>query len=96
MRYFRDELDINVESLSLSRLQGAFMAKKLVARYVQQNRVSLVHSQGIRSDSQIAASLLTKSVSTLRNFPPHDYPQKNSEHSRKIDVPCSYERSQKT
>lgn len=71
------ELGVNVESLSLSRLGGVFLARSRLKRKISEMDPDVIHTQGIRADS-LMASLNTRKVwiMTARNYPPEDYPSK--------------------
>lgn len=70
--YFVNNLDIRVETLGLSRVQGLFFAKQYVKKFIKDNTIDLVHSQGIRADVLISC-LNVPRVATLRNYPYYDY-----------------------
>lgn len=68
---------IEVTSLSLSRLQGFFSAKKKIRDYIRAYTPDLIQSQGIRADTLI--NQLRNDIpwiSTARNYPYEDYPSK--------------------
>jgi len=66
---------IPVVSLHLSRIEGLFAARRKLRNLLKENRVGLLHTQGIRADS-LAASLRREwpAVCSVRNFPQLDYP----------------------
>lgn len=69
------KLNIDYETLDLSRVAGVFLTYRLLRKVVSRFRPHVMHSQGIRSDC--VCSRLTgevKTLSTLRNFPQIDYP----------------------
>lgn len=69
-----EALGINLQSLNLSRLGGALLAKSKLIKLVQTIQPDLIHTQGIRAD--ILLTKLSKStahVSTIHNFPQLDY-----------------------
>jgi glycosyltransferase involved in cell wall biosynthesis len=75
--YFLDSIDVDVKTLNLSRLKGAFYAKYALNKFIQVNGVDLIHSQGIRADSLLSKlSLSIPWVMTSRNYPYDDYPMK--------------------
>ncbi|MEA2018420.1 MAG: glycosyltransferase [Campylobacterota bacterium] len=73
--YFTDSLTVRVETLGLSRVKGLFSAKSYVKKFIKENSINLVHSQGIRADG-IMSSIHIPRVATLRNYPYYDYPMK--------------------
>jgi glycosyltransferase involved in cell wall biosynthesis len=70
-------LNVRIESLGMSRIEGFFKAKRALERYLNSVQPDIIHSQGIRADS-LLASIKHKApwVLTSRNFPPEDYPAK--------------------
>lgn len=69
-----EELGIEIRSLGLSRLKGAFLAKNRLLHLIDQFGADVLHSQGIRADmlsSNIPGSF--KKMTTTRNFPQVDY-----------------------
>jgi len=70
-------LNIHIETLGLSRIQGLFRAKKALKKFLNSVEPDIIHTQGIRADS-LLASIRHKApwVLTSRNFPPEDYPAK--------------------
>ena len=73
--YFTDDLNIRVETLGLSRAKGLFFAKSYIKKFIKENNIGLVHSQGIRADGLISGIDMPR-VTTLRNYPYYDYPMK--------------------
>ena len=72
------ELDnVRLLSLSLSRIEGVFVAKNKIFKILKEIRPSIVHTQGLRADSLISKlHLESQWVSTARNYPLDDYPMK--------------------
>lgn len=71
------KLDINVMSLDLSRLQGAFSAKSRISQLLSELRPDLIHTQGIRADTLVAKlGYFDRWTLTARNVPVEDYPMK--------------------
>lgn len=69
-----EELNIEMYSLSLSRVCGLFLAQSRLARLVDVLKPDLIHTQGARADvlsSRLKYRVLK--VSTVRNFPQYDY-----------------------
>jgi glycosyltransferase involved in cell wall biosynthesis len=73
--YFEDVLNVKVQTLRLSRIQGIFKAKSKVKQFIKENYIDLAHSQGIRADGFMSGISIPK-VATLRNYPYYDYPMK--------------------
>ena len=71
--YFIDDLSVRVETLRLSRIAGFFLAKKNLKKFIKENKIDLVHSQGLRADGLVGGLKIPK-VATLRNYPFYDYP----------------------
>ncbi|MCF6439066.1 glycosyltransferase [Pseudoalteromonas luteoviolacea] len=70
-----DAHDIKVTSLSLTRLQGLFSAKKQLKEFISEFNPDLIHSQGFRADRLVSSLTLTHGkfkVCTIRNFPQLD------------------------
>lgn len=71
------KLGVRVDTLNLSRVKGVIKGKKLVIKYVNQNKPDIIHTQGIRPDTMVVDILDNYSkISTLRNYPWDDYPLK--------------------
>ena len=72
-----EELEVKMGSLGLSRLRGAFFAGSRLRKRLDDWRVDIVHTQGIRSDA-LSASWVAglPAVATARNYPFADYPAK--------------------
>ncbi|WJW81227.1 glycosyltransferase [Moellerella wisconsensis] len=71
------ENNIEVISLSLSRIKGIFSAKQKLMSYIQSYNPDIIQSQGIRADSLISKlPNNTPWISTARNYPYEDYPSK--------------------
>ena len=66
---------IDVHSLNLSRFAGLFSGRRRLRDLLRAQRISLLHTQGIRADS-LASSLHREwlGVCSVRNFPQLDYP----------------------
>jgi len=75
IEYFKDNLDVKIDSLRLSRVQGILKGVSKVKDYISNNSIDLVHTQGIRADGLIKSIDILK-VTTLRNYPYYDYPSK--------------------
>ena len=73
--HFESVLGLKIESLSLSRMQGAFSSLSKVKQYILDQNIDMVHTQGIRADG-LAKNINIPKISTLRNFPYSDYPTK--------------------
>jgi glycosyltransferase involved in cell wall biosynthesis len=73
--HFTTNLNIKVDSLDLSRIQGMLYAKSKISQYLKRNSIDIVHTQGIRADGLIK-DIKIPSVTTLRNYPHNDYPSK--------------------
>lgn len=73
--YFVDDLGVRVKTLGLSRIKGLFFAKQYIKKFIKDNNIDLVHSQGIRADG-LMSGINIPSVATLRNYPYYDYPMK--------------------
>jgi len=71
--YFTDTLHVKVETLGLSRVQGLLFAKSHIKKFIKENEIKIVHSQGIRADG-LMSSIDIPRVATLRNYPYYDYP----------------------
>ena len=71
--YFEDELDTEVNTLGLSRIQGIFFAKKKISYFIKKKNISIVHSHGFRPDYLISQVNNVKKISTLHNYPYYDY-----------------------
>jgi glycosyltransferase involved in cell wall biosynthesis len=70
--YFRDTLDVRVESLGFSRARGILKATSGVSQYVERNNVDLIHTHGLRPD-WVVRNMQIRRVSTLHNYPYSDY-----------------------
>jgi len=75
LEYFKDELNVKIDSLKLSRIKGVLKGVSEVKRYIKNNNIDLVHTQGIRADGIIRNINIPK-ITTLRNYPFYDYPSK--------------------
>jgi len=73
--YFTDALHVKVETLGLSRVHGLFFAKSHIKKFIKDNGIDIVHSQGIRADGLMSGIDIPR-VATLRNYPYYDYPMK--------------------
>ena len=70
-------LGVDLNTFSLSRLKGMFLAKRLLKKKIKQIDSHIIHTQGIRAD--ILLSKIGSSVPwfmTSRNCLFHDYPMK--------------------
>jgi glycosyltransferase involved in cell wall biosynthesis len=70
--YFTDTLGIRVETLGLSRIKGLLFAKQSIKKFIKENNIDLVHSQGLRADGLMSTINIPR-VATLRNYPYYDY-----------------------
>lgn len=75
VQYFRNNLDVKIDSLKLSRIQGLLHGRSKIKQYVKDNDIDIIHTQGFRADGLIKNINIPK-VSTLRNYPYYDYPSK--------------------
>jgi glycosyltransferase involved in cell wall biosynthesis len=75
LEYFRESLNVRVESMNLSRIQGLLIGLSQVKRYILEKGIDIVHTQGMRTDGLVKNIDIAK-VSTLRNYPYNDYPTK--------------------
>lgn len=73
--YFTDTLNVEVETLGLGRVKGLLFAKNHIKKFIKDNNIDLVHSQGIRADGLMSGIDIPR-VATLRNYPYYDYPMK--------------------
>lgn len=73
--YFTDTLGLRVETLGLSRVQGLLFGKRHIKKFIKENAIDLVHSQGIRADGLMSGIDMPR-VATLRNYPYYDYQSK--------------------
>ncbi len=66
---------VSIRSLGLSRLAGVFLSRAKLRDLLREEKVDLLHTQGVRADS-LAASLCDEwpAVCSVRNFPQLDYP----------------------
>lgn len=71
--YFENELNTKVETIGLSRIQGLFLAKSYVQKFIKENKINIVHTHGFRADGLMSKISDVKSVSTLHNYPFYDY-----------------------
>lgn len=75
LEYFRVNLNVQINSLHLSRIQGFLNGVSRIKIYILENHISIVHTQGIRADGFIKNINIPK-ISTIRNYPYYDYPSK--------------------
>lgn len=69
-----EALDIQGETLGLSRLEGVLLAQKRILGYVHRIQPDLIHTQGIRGDMFSAVlNYPGPRICTIRNFPQKDY-----------------------
>lgn len=69
-----EAIGVELYSLNLSRIGGAFLARSKVQTIVKSLQPCLIHSQGIRADVLIAGSNFdVPHVATIHNFPQIDY-----------------------
>jgi glycosyltransferase involved in cell wall biosynthesis len=68
---------IDVQSLSLSRLQGLLKGKAKLLQAIKDFEPNVIHSHGLRSDTMLARLNLKEPwIMTSRNYPFADYPMK--------------------
>lgn len=65
-------LNIDMQNLKLSRIEGLFLAKKRILEIINNISPDIVHTQGIRADSLISG-ISVKKVCTVHCFPEKDY-----------------------
>lgn len=69
-----NQLGVEHLSLNLSRTKGVFKVKEELLKVLNDKKIDLVHTQGIRADVLSAKYLKNyKRVCTLRNYPYYDY-----------------------
>lgn len=71
------EEGIQVNSLSLSRIQGVFFGLKKLKKMVKEISPHIIHSQGIRADTlalKLSKKFKCNFCSTIRNYAYDDYP----------------------
>jgi glycosyltransferase involved in cell wall biosynthesis len=70
------ELDINLQSVGASRIQGLWEVPRYLRTTVARDPPDVIHSQGVRPDVFSSYLLPDQTrVSTLRNYPYYDYPK---------------------
>ncbi len=68
------ELNLPIESLNLSRIQGVLKGKALLKRMINEISPDIIHTQGLRADEMASKYLKEyKCIATLRNYPYEDY-----------------------
>lgn len=85
LNYFKDTLNIRVDSLNLSRIKGLLIGKSKIKKYINENDIDIVHTHGIRADGFLKKMNITK-VSTLHNYPYYDYSMKFGKLKAKIMI----------
>lgn len=84
---FRD-LGVDLYSLGLSRREGVTRGRSRLRRAVGALDPDVVHSHGLRADLLSAAALGSRTrVSTIHNYPYHDYPRR---YGRAIGYPAAW------
>jgi glycosyltransferase involved in cell wall biosynthesis len=83
--YFKDNLNVKIDSLRLSRIEGMFSGKSKIEKYIKENNIDIVHTHGIRADGFLKKINILK-VSTLHNYPYYDYTMKFSKLKAKIMI----------
>ncbi|WP_415846821.1 glycosyltransferase, partial [Vibrio neonatus] len=77
LKFKYDNLNIEVQSLGLSRLKGLLYAKSMLFNFIKKHKSSVIHTQGIRADSLLSKlNLNIPWLLTSRNYPYDDYPMK--------------------
>lgn len=75
-RHRFQNLDIDVSSLGLSRLEGFLEGRSAIRSFIEKNQPDVVHSHGVRADFLSATQLANyERVSTIHNYPYADYPR---------------------
>lgn len=70
------ELDVEVSTLGLSRLNGFLHGRSAIRSFVADRNPDVVHSHGVRADFLSATQLNDyERVSTIHNYPYADYPR---------------------
>lgn len=64
---------IPVVSLNLSRMEGIFNIKKKLSALIEEYRLHLLHTTGLRADSAARHFPDLANVCSVRNYPYHDY-----------------------
>ncbi|SNY15324.1 Glycosyltransferase involved in cell wall bisynthesis [Orenia metallireducens] len=69
------KMDVKIESLYLSRIQGLFLAQLRLKNLLAKYNPDVIHTQGMRADF-LSANYFNeyKRVCTVRNYPYYDYP----------------------
>jgi glycosyltransferase involved in cell wall biosynthesis len=70
------DASIAVQSLSLGRLEGMFLAQRRLAAMLDAFKPDILHTQGLRADALASHLTNRRWVSTARNYPFDDYPMK--------------------
>lgn len=71
------ELDIEYETLGLSRVKGALIGPTRLRNAVEEYEPDVIHTQGIRADTLVASFVSGyPHVATIRNYAFDDYPAK--------------------
>lgn len=70
------QMGVEVESLNLSRGEGVVLAGRRLREVLERVRPDLIHSSGFRADILAADSAAVPTITTIRNYPFHDYPMK--------------------
>jgi len=69
-----EDIQIPVSTLSLTRFQSLFTAKRKVMEYIEHYMPDVIHSQNIRPDILLSSLRFSgKKICTIRNFPQLDY-----------------------
>lgn len=72
--YFKNQLDIEITSLNLTRFQGLFKMKRKVKDFLNQKSIDLIHTQGLRADVVSSKQKIDiPRIATIRNYPQDDY-----------------------
>lgn len=75
MDYFKYDLKLRVESLSLSRIKGMFLSRQKIETFIKENDIDMIHTQGFRADvlsSKLKVNI--PKIATIRNYPQLDFP----------------------
>lgn len=68
------ELGCKILNLGLNRFEGIFKSKKNIIEIINDNKIKVIHSHGIRADFLISKLKEIRTFSTLHNYPYYDYP----------------------
>ncbi|MBC7075581.1 MAG: glycosyltransferase family 4 protein [Syntrophomonadaceae bacterium] len=76
IKKFKD-LNVDIEQLNLTRLQGMLVGKRKIEKYISQYRPDIIHSHGLRPDI-INSSITSECIKfcTVHNYAHEDYVMK--------------------